>query len=135
MTSTQTKPAKSPMTQYNKTLLYGALVLAAISGILELYSGVVTVTLPSGGLLLVLIALVYFGGIALVALNYKSDLLIKIGIGWTLLIIILWAASAAVDATGTRATLSYIDKGIEVVLLVLLVELWMGTGKKPAVAS
>jgi hypothetical protein len=110
------------------------LVLAAISGILEFYSGVVTIGLLLG-LPLVLIGLVYFGGIVLVAVNYKRDLVIKIGIGWTLLIIILWAASAAVNATGTRATASYIDKGIEVILLILLVELWMGTGKKPAVAS
>jgi hypothetical protein len=134
MTSTQAKPAQSLAKQYNKGLLYGALVLAAISGILEIYSGVITIGLLLG-LPLVLIGLVYFGGIALVAANYKRGLMIKIGIGWTLLIIVLWAASAAVNAAGTRETVSYVVKGIEVVLLILLVELWMGSGKKPAVAS
>ncbi len=135
MTSPQAKPAQSAVRQYNKGLFYGALLLAAISGILEFYSGVITIALLQGGLLLVLIALVYFGGIALVVANYKRDLMIKIGIGWTLLIIILWAASAAVNATGTRAIASYIVKGIEVILLILLVELWMRAGKKLAVAS
>ena len=134
MTSMQAKSTQTTAKQYNKGLFYGALVLAAISGILELYSGLVTIGLPLG-LPLLLIGLVYFGGIALVAANFKRDLMIKVGIGWTLLIIILWAASAAVDAAGTRATVSYVVKGIEVILLILLVELWMGTGKKPTVAS
>ncbi len=134
MTSTQASPVQSSVARYHKGLLYGALVLAAISGILEMYSGLVTIPLPLG-LPLVLIALVYFGGIALVGVNYKRDLFTKIGIGWTLLIIILWAASAAVNIAGTRATASYLAKGVEVVLVVVLVELWMRAGNKPAVTS
>ena len=134
MTSTQAKPVQSLMRRYNKALLYGALILAAVSGILELYSGLVTIPLPLG-LPLVLIALVYFGGIVLVAVDYKRELFVKVGVGWTLLIIILWAASAAANVAGTRATTSYIAKGIEVVLLVLLVELWMRPGKKPTATS
>ena len=134
MTSTKASSAQARMGRYNKGLLYGALILAVISGILEVYGGVVTVGLLLG-LPLVLIALVYFGGIVLVAIDYKRDLFIKIGIAWTLIIIIAWAASAAANAPGTRATASYILKGVEVVLLILLVELWMRAGKKPAVTS
>ena len=134
MTSTQATKVQSAGRQYNKGLLYGALILAALSGILELYSGIVTIPLPLG-LPLVLIALVYFGGVVIVAVNYKRDLFIKIGVGWTLLIIVLWAASAAVNVAGTRATTSYIAKGIEVVLLVLVVELWMSASKRPVAPS
>ena len=134
MTSTQASKIQSAGRQYKKGLLYGALILAALGGILELYSGIVTIPLPLG-LPLVLIALVYFGGVVIVAVNYKRDLFIKIGVGWTLLIIVLWAASAAVNVAGTRAPTSYIAKGVEVVLLVLVVELWMSSGKKSAVTS
>jgi hypothetical protein len=112
------------LASYPKGLLNGALVLAAITGLLHLYIGVVIDGLPTG-IPLVLIGLVYFGGIGLISANYKRDLLMKVGLGWVTLVIVLWALAAAVNGTGTRDPLSFLDKADEVVLLGLLLRIRM----------
>ncbi len=135
MGSKQSAIAQSVGKEYNKTLLYGALALAAVTAIVHIYTAYTDIA-PYGvnvAVPLFLIALVYLGGIGLIAANYKRDMWIKVGIGWVLLVLVLWAAAAAnTDTGGTRLLLTFIDKGIEVVLLGLLVGLWMTKGKNPA---
>jgi len=107
---------------YPKGLLNLVLALAGLSGVFHSYIGVVVFGLPSG-IALILIALVYFGGIGLMAANYKRDLLLKVGLGWVILLILLWALTAAAGFTGTRDPLAFVDKSVEVVLLGLLLRI------------
>ncbi len=118
-------------------LLNGALILAAITGILHLYIGLVVVGGPYGilmGVPLDLIGLVYFGGIGLVSANYRRDLWLKAGLGWVVLVLVLWALTAAVNVTGSgsRDILAYVDKADEVVLLGVILRVRMVVNK-PAV--
>jgi len=58
-------------------------------------------------------------------MDYKRKLFLKIGLGWVILVLVLWAATAAVNATGTRNIFAYVDKTDELVLLVVLVRIRM----------
>lgn len=104
---------------YPKNLLNIALVLSAVTAVLHLYIGLQVYGIPLG-VPLILIALVYIGGIALIATNSRRALWLKIGIYWVILVIVLWAASAAVNAPNTNTPLAYIDKAVEFVLLGVL---------------
>jgi hypothetical protein len=106
----ETRPAR---------FLSAALALAVITAIFHLYIGLAVYGLPLG-VPLILIALVYLGGTGMIAANFHRGLLLKVGLGWVALVIALWALSAAVDAPNTRDPIAYLDKTIEVVLLVLL---------------
>jgi hypothetical protein len=117
-TGSQASPTSYPIEKW----LYGAVVLAVLAGILHIYIGVVIFGIPQG-IVLVLIALVYFVGAGLVAANYKRDLWLGIALGWVILVIVLWALSAAVNVAGTRDPLSFLEKALEVILLVLLIRL------------
>ncbi len=101
---------------YPRNLLNIALVLAAVTAVLHLYIGLVIYGVPLG-IPLVLIALVYLGGIGLIAANNRRDLWLKIGIYWIIIVIVLWAASAAVNAPNTNSALAYADKAVEFILL------------------
>lgn len=105
--------------QLPERLLYSALVLAIISAILHLYIGLVAYGIPLG-VPLVLIALVYLGGTAMIAANYRRSLWLRVAPWWVALVIVLWALTAAVDAQNTRSLLAYLSKAVEVVLLGLL---------------
>ena len=123
--------------QYPTGLLNGALVLAAITGILHLYIGLVVVGGPYGlmmGIPLDLIGLVYFGGVGLVSANYRRDLWLKVGLGWVVLVLVLWALTATLNVTGSgsRDILAYVDKADEIVLLGVILRVWMIVNK-PAV--
>jgi hypothetical protein len=107
---------KAPPTSYPKSLLNIALVLAGVTAILHLYIGIWVYGIPLG-VPLILIALVYLGGIGLIVANNRRDLWLKIGIYWVIVVIVLWAASAAVNAPNTNTTLAYIAKAVEFVLL------------------
>lgn len=113
-------------TGYPNGLLYSALALAAISAIFHLYIGTVIFGLPQG-IALILIALVYLGGIALIAANYRRNLWLKIAPGWVLLVLVLWAltAVAGLNTAGTNNIYAYTDKTLEVVLLIIVVRIWM----------
>jgi len=107
---------------YPKNLLNIALVLSALTSVLHLYIGFLVYGIPLG-VPLVLIALVYLGGIGLVAANNRRDLWLKIGIYWVTIVIVLWAASAAVDAPNTNIPLAYVDKSVEFILLGILLRI------------
>src|SRR5438445_9805702 len=111
----------SPM-RHPKSLLNIALVLAAVAAILHLYIGILVYGIPLG-VPLILIALVYLGGISLVAANNRRDLWLKIGIYWVIILIVLWAASAAVNAPKTNIVLAYVDKSVEFILLGILLRM------------
>ena len=96
-----------------------ALALAIVTAILHLYIGVAIYGIPLG-VPLILIAFVYLGGTGMIVANYRRSLWLRIAPAWVLLVIILWALSAAVNAIHTRDLLSYFDKAIELVLLGLL---------------
>ncbi len=113
---------KSPTKSYPKSLLNIALALAAVAAILHLYIGILVYGIPLG-VPLILIALVYLGGIGLVAANNRRDLWLKIGIYWVIILIVLWAASAAVNAPNTNIVLAYVDKSVEFILLGILLRM------------
>jgi len=113
---------KSPTKSYPQSLLNIALVLAAVAAILHLYIGILVYGIPLG-VPLILIALVYLGGIGLVAANNRRDLWLKIGIYWVIILIVLWAASAAVNAPNTNIVLAYVDKSVEFILLGILLRM------------
>ncbi len=111
----------APM-RYPKNLLNIALVLAVATAMLHFYIGTVVYGIPLG-IPLILIALVYIGGIGLIAANNRRDRWLKIGIYWVILVIVLWAVSAAANAPNTNIVLAYVDKAIEFVLLGILLRL------------
>ena len=107
---------------YPKNLLNLALVLASITAAFHLYIGLLVYGIPLG-VPLILIALVYIGGIGLVAANNRRNRWLKIGIYWVILVIVLWAVSAGANAPNTNTVLAYVDKAVEFVLLGLLLRL------------
>jgi len=109
-------------TTYPKGLLDTALILAAVTAALHLYIGIIVYGIPLG-VPLILIALVYLGGIAPVAINNRRDLWLKIGIYWVIIVIVLWAASAAVNAPNTNIPVAYADKAAEFILLGILLRM------------
>src|SRR2546427_3532823 len=113
---------KSSTKSYPKSLLNIALALAAVAAILHLYIGILVYGIPLG-VPLILIALVYLGGIGLVAANNRRDLWLKIAIYWVIILIVLWAASAAVNAPNTNIVLAYVDKSVEFILLGILLRM------------
>jgi hypothetical protein len=116
---------------YPKSLLNLVLVLATLTAVLHLYIGLLIYGIPLG-VPLVLISLVYLGGISLIAANNRRDRWLKIGIYWVILVIVLWAVSAAANAPNTNTTLAYVDKAVEFVLLGVLLRIRAtgGTVKK-----
>jgi hypothetical protein len=114
--------ATSIPTRYPKSLLNTVLILAAVTAILHLYIGIVVYGIPLG-IPLILIALVYLGGIGLISANNRRDLWLKISIYWVIIVIVLWAASAAVNAPNTNIALAYVDKAVEFILLGILLRI------------
>lgn len=109
---------------YPMRLLAVAVLLALITAVLHFYIGVWIVG-GTNGLVLVLIGLVYLGGSILILVDYKRKLFLKIALVWVILVIVLWAASAAVNAVGTNNIFAYVDKADEIVLLAVLVRIRM----------
>src|SRR6266699_4843056 len=107
---------------YSKGLLETALVMAAVTAVLHLYIGILVYGIPLG-VPLILIALVYLGGIGLTAANKRRDLWLKIGAYWVIIVIVLWAASAAVNAPNTNIPIAFVDKAVEFILLGILLRM------------
>ncbi|HZY94267.1 MAG TPA: hypothetical protein VFE98_05310 [Candidatus Bathyarchaeia archaeon] len=109
---------------YPIRLVYAAIVLAIISAAFHLYIGIWIIG-GTSGIVLSLIALVYIVGSILIAVDYKRKLFLKIGLGWVILVLILWAGVAAMNATGTNNIFAYLDKADELMLLAILVRIRM----------
>src|SRR5207245_10910321 len=115
-------------TAHSQRLLATAPVLAAVTALIHLYIGILVYGIPLG-VPLILIALVYLGGIGLIAVNNRRERWLKIGIYWIIIVIVLWAASAAVNAPNTNIPLAYVDKAVEFILLGILLR--MRTERSP----
>ena len=122
MDEKSTSAATNRPTTYPKALLETALVLAAVTAVLYLYIGILVYGIPLG-VPLILIALAYLGGIGLIAANNRRDLWLKLGVYWVIIVIVLWAASAAVNAPNTNIALAYVAKAVEFVLLGILLRI------------
>src|SRR2546428_9865486 len=122
MNEKSTSAATNRPTTYSKGLLETALVLAAVTAVLHLYIGILIYGIPLG-VPLILIALVYLGGIGLISANNRQDFWLKIGIYWVIIVIVLWAASAAANAPNTNIALAYVDKAVEFILLGILLRI------------
>ncbi len=100
--------------------LFGWVVfLTLATGLIHVYIGVDSLLEGSAGAGIVFIgmAIPYLVGLALILGGVRPLLWLRVGAGYTALLLVLWAAA------GTRDTLAYADKAIEIALLALLVVL------------
>ena len=72
---------------------------------------------PAVGIVFIGMAIPYLVGLALILGGVRPLLWLRVGAGYTALLLVLWAAA------GGRDMLAYVDKAIEIALLVLLVVL------------
>ena len=120
------KQANSPsktesMTIHYPTGLYWTTIaLALISVAIHIYFGVFVYTgaivVPMFG-----IAAIYLAGVVLVLANFRRSLWIKIGAGWAILLVVLWAAAAFLgNYPHTTDLLAFVVSGAEFVLIISL---------------
>lgn len=92
-----------------------ALVLVFITGVLHLYSGVVEGRLP-----VLLAGVGFLGAIVLFVMNYRRRQLYLVGIVYTAVQIPLWY----VANVGEFTVVGYVDKVVQVTLIILLAYLY-----------
>ncbi len=114
--------------------LFGWVVLLTLAtGLIHLYIGVdfllegpyadaviddpTASTAAAAGIVFIGMAIPYLVGLALILGGVRPLLWLRVGAGYTALLLVLWAVA------GTRDTLAYADKAIEIALLVLIVAL------------
>jgi hypothetical protein len=95
-----------------------ALGLVFVTGVLHVYAGVVEARIP-----VVLAGVGFLGAIGLYLVDYRRSLLYLVGIFYTAVQIPLWYVANVGDFT----TVGYLDKAVQVVLVVLLVSLYWKT--------
>jgi hypothetical protein len=100
------------------TLGWVALGLVFLTGIFHLYSGVVESRIP-----VLLAGIGFFGAIVLYLIDYRRRLLYLVGIVYTAVQIPIWYVVKA----GEYTTVGFVDKAVQVVLVVLLAYLWWST--------
>jgi hypothetical protein len=92
-----------------------AVALVVITGVIHVYAGIVEgrppVTLAGVG---------YAGALVLFFLNYRRRFLYAIGIPYTAIQIPLW-----IVAKSEYATIDYVDKAVQVVLILVLAYLYV----------
>lgn len=96
-------------------LAWLALVLVFITGVLHLYSGVVEGRLP-----VLLAGVGFLGAIVLFVMNYRRRQLYLVGIVYTAVQIPLWY----VANVGEFTVVGYVDKVVQVTLIILLAYLY-----------
>ena len=111
--------------------LFGWVVLLTLAtGLIHLYIGVDFLlvgpyadavidptTRTPVGIVFIGMAIPYLVGLALILRGVRPHLWLRVGAGYTALLLVLWAVA------GTRDKLAYADKAIEIALLVLIVAL------------
>lgn len=95
-----------------------AVGLVAITGILHVYPGIAEAKPP-----LVLAGAGFFGAILLFLANYRRRQLYLVGIVYTAVQIPLWYVIKA----GEYTTIGYVDKAVQLVLVILLAYLYWST--------
>lgn len=99
-----------------------ALALVLITGIFHIYSGFVEGQIP-----VLLAGVGFLGAIVLYLRNYRRRVLYLVGIVYTAVQIPIWYVVKA----GEYTTVGYVDKAVQVVLIVLLVYLyWSSTSAR-----
>ena len=98
------------------TLGWLALALALITGILHVYAGVIEGRAP-----VALAGVGFFGAMVLYLVDYRRRLLYLVGIAYTAVQIPLWYVVKA----GEYTTVGYVDKAVQVVLIVTLAYLYL----------
>ncbi len=124
----QPKPASSVKPErvtihYPVGLYWAAILLVLVSVAIHVYFGIFVYTgtnmIPMLG-----IAAVYLVGAILVMANVRRTLLLKVGVGWAAVLVVLWAAAAFLgNAPHTMDLLAFAVNGVEVVLIVVLLTL------------
>lgn len=100
------------------TIQWVAMVLVALTGVLHVYAGVIEGAPPVG-----IAGVGFFGAIVLFLADHRRRLLYLIGIPYTAVQIPLWYAIKA----GEYTMVGYVDKAIQVLLVVVLLYLyWAG---------
>jgi len=108
---------------YPPALFSVVLLLALVAAVIHVYFGVLVYSgnnsIPMYG-----IAAVYIVGSVLVAGNIKRELWLKVGTGWALLLVVLWAAAAFLGkAPHSTDLLAYGVNILEVALVIALLAL------------
>lgn len=92
-----------------------AVILVLVTGVLHLYSGVIEARIP-----VLLAGVGFLGAIALYLADYHRRLLYLVGIGYTAIQIPIWFVVKA----GEYTTIGYVDKAVQVVLILVLAFLY-----------
>lgn len=95
-----------------------ALFLVLVTGVIHLYSGVIEGRIP-----VVLAGVGFLGAIILYLLDYRRRLLYVVGALYTAIQIPLWYVVKA----GEYTVIGYVDKAVQVVLVLLLLYLYWGS--------
>ncbi|MDS0300716.1 hypothetical protein NDI76_18365 [Halogeometricum sp. S1BR25-6] len=95
------------------------IALAAVSGVLHLYLGVLFVSSPLGWSFL-FAGVGFLAGCAAVVLNFRRRLVYLLGIPFTLGQVVAWYVVNAPDFS----TLGYVDKAVQIGLVAVLVLLY-----------
>ncbi|OYR47137.1 hypothetical protein DJ74_13350 [Halorubrum sp. Ea8] len=103
-------------------LQWVAIALAAITGVLHVYAGVVEGRAP-----VALAGVGYAGSIALFSLDYRRRLLYLIGIPYTAVQFPLW-----IVAKSEYGAIDYVDKAVQVVLILTLIYLYLNAPSESA---
>lgn len=120
------RQADSPSKPESKTIHYPTwlywttIVLALGSVAIHIYFGVFVYT---GTIVVTMfgIAAIFLVGVVLVLANFRRSLWIKIGAGWTILLVVLWAATAFLgNYPHTTDPLAFVVNGVEIVLIISL---------------
>jgi len=108
---------------YPPALFSAVLLLALVAAVIHVYFGVLVYSgnnsIPMYG-----IAAVYIVGSVLVAGNIRRELWLKVGTGWAVLLVVLWAAAAFLgNAPHSTDLLAYGVNILEVALVIALLAL------------
>ena len=106
---------ESLRTETITTLGWLAVALVVVTGAIHVYAGVVEGRIP-----VALAGVGFFGALALYLLNYRRRLLYLVGIVYTAVQLPLWYVVKA----GEFTTVGYVDKAVQVVLILVLAYLY-----------
>jgi hypothetical protein len=120
VTKTQNNPTSriGSLTQ----LQWLAVALVVVTGVLHVYAGVVEGRIP-----VALAGVGYAGALLLFFFDYRRRLLYLIGIPYTAVQFPLW-----IVAKSEYGTIDYVDKAVQIVLILVLIYLYLNTPSESA---
>ncbi|MCQ4332396.1 hypothetical protein KM295_02615 [Natronomonas sp. F2-12] len=99
-----------------------AVALVVITGVLHVYAGIVEGRIP-----VALAGVGYAGALVLFLFDYRRRLLYLIGIPYTAVQFPLW-----IVAKSEYGTIDYVDKAVQVALILVFIYLYLNTPSEPA---